>query len=140
MRNVILAVAAVLALAGYEAAACSCAPPPAPTAALEKATAVFTGKVTAMEIAGGSGMGMLVTLKAGRAWKGVESATVRLHTNRSSAACGYGFRVGGQYLVYAYASQAHGVLATNLCTRTRALSQAAGDLAELGQGNPVPED
>jgi hypothetical protein len=51
-------------------------------------------------------------------------------TGLGDADCGYGFRLGGQYLVYAY-RQKDGSLYTGICSRTRPLSEAADDLAYI---------
>src|SRR5688572_21314275 len=48
-------------------------------------------------------------------------------TGLGDADCGYGFRLGGQYLVYAYQNNDK-KLQTSICTRTRLLSEASADL------------
>jgi 5-hydroxyisourate hydrolase-like protein (transthyretin family) len=43
--------------------------------------------------------------------------------------CGYGFKQGGQYLVYAHRNDKDKRLYTGICSRTRPLAEAADDLA-----------
>ncbi len=83
-----------------------------------------------------------------RAWKGAQSDTLAVYTMRGSAACGFDFKIGEEYLIYADSASAedsiaanwlHGTpypaLFTSLCSRTTALSstRASEDLFALGQ-------
>jgi len=115
--------------------ACSCVPPPPPKQALAKSAAVFAGKVTDVKR---DGFQLRVTFEVSKAWKGTKGKTVEVTTATESAACGYGFKKGTSYLVYCYAPKAKGkkatVLSTNICTRTKTLASAKGDLKELGPG------
>ncbi len=116
--------------------ACKCIfPETAP--AREAATAVFEGRVTAVEEVppeGEVGMGMKrVTLALVRTWKGLENKeSVTVSTNASSASCGYDFEPNTSYLVYAGGSEA--ALDVSGCSRTRRMSDASEDLAVLGVG------
>jgi hypothetical protein len=56
-------------------------------------------------------------------------ATVSVTTAGSGPACGYTFKIGGQYLVYAYRPKDGSGLSVSLCSRTRPLANAAEDLA-----------
>jgi len=118
------------------AVACSCAPPPTAKASLEKASAVFTGKVLKIEDAGK--FERAITLQVAQVWKGVKAKEVVVYTANNGAACGFEFEKGKSYLIYAGQEQREGekekVLATNICTRTAALDTAQGDLKELGEG------
>lgn len=135
-----LASALGLSLAAREADACSCRPPPPPERALEAAEAVFEARVsappTSKSAAGGTASSAdeaRVALKILRAWKGagVEAGRdVTLVTPSGSAACGYGFKAGESYVIYAARSPS-GDLATNICTRTRRSQDAAEDVAAL---------
>jgi hypothetical protein len=60
---------------------------------------------------------------------GITGATVSVRTAGSGPACGYTFKVGEQYLVYAYRPKDGSGLAVSLCSRTRPLANAAEDLA-----------
>jgi hypothetical protein len=58
----------------------------------------------------------IVTLVVGARWKGPEADTLRIHTGRGGGDCGFHFRVGESYLVFA-SGQADG-LWTGICWPT----------------------
>lgn len=125
--------------------ACSCVVPEEPLVALEKSTAVFTGKVVDMKEPKGliisSADPVTVTFEVESSWKGTLGNKVKLNTALSSASCGFEFVDGESYLVYAYASDKgdSGELAASLCSRTVLLSSAGDDLKALGPGaSPEP--
>jgi hypothetical protein len=124
----LLAIGAV----GGAAWACRCKPPPPPKEALKNAAAVFAGKVSAKK-AGGE---VVVTFDVSKAWKGVDAKTITVRTPRDSAACGFTFEMEKSYLIYAHRDSegAEAKLSTNICTRTKLLSEAKDDLIELGEG------
>lgn len=132
MRALVLG---LLALGAPAAMACSCLPPPAPAQALLKADAVFLGKaVKVTGQAGPQGQGEVsVHFEVDRFWKGAVPRQLDLGTAAHDAHCGYGFRQGETYLVYAYADPLGG-LRTTLCSRTRLESDADEDFAALGDG------
>ncbi len=74
-----------------------------------------------------------------RQWKGVTTEEIRVRTARDSAACGFPFEVGEDYLVYASAEQG-GALSTGLCDRTARVADASEDLTALGGPGDVPVD
>ena len=129
----ILAVLAVIGCASTRAFACSCAGESAPCQEYWQVTAVFIGTVIE---------GRLVNVKAGdyehqqravrlsidEPFRGVEGAEVEVLTGLGDADCGFGFRRTQQYLIYAYRSESDQKLHTNICTRTRAISEANPDL------------
>ena len=113
--------------------ACSCAPPPPPGEARDQADAVLAG--TVLEITTETQPGLpvgrrTVRLQIEKIWKGQDCGELTLTTGLGDADCGYGFEVGKSYLIYAF--QENGGLATNICTRTAKVDQAAEDLAVLG--------
>ena len=110
--------------------ACRCIPPKPPKESLEKSLGVFAGKVTATKV---QGRELLVTVAVSQSWKGTPAKEVTVRTNTSSAACGYGFKVDQEYLIYC-TGEKDGVWATNICTRTRPLANAKEDLEALGPG------
>lgn len=119
------------------ALACKCALPSF-EAAREDASALFEGRVTAIEQQGddpGSVTGkQRVTLAVVRTWKSLDRVErVEVFTNGSSAACGYMFAKDASYLVYAREDE--GKLWVSLCSRTRPLSDATEDLTLLGAGS-----
>ena len=127
----------ILAFPG-RADACSCLAYPADdTKAAEmaypKADAVFSGQVQAIK----SGLPGLtrfkqVTFEVHRAWKGVDDdLDVVVRTAADSAACGFPFRKGETYLVFAFRGGKDDQLSTNICTLSRAASRAEGLIEEL---------
>lgn len=136
---------------GEAAAACIAMPGPGQSIpltsvvnlALGGSSAVFTGKVTAIEYvpAPDEGAGDLdaqvVRVAAHSWWKGAESEEVTLHTANHRNAAGdtsteaheYRYEVGKSYLIYAGAFR--GALYANVCTRTKAIEDAADDIAML---------
>jgi hypothetical protein len=140
-----LVLLSLLALAARPepAAACSCAMPPAPIEALERASAVFRGRVTAIEppALGPSvrlGMTRSARFAVDTAWRGPVTPEMTVATMLDTAACGYPFAVGQDYLVYADA--AADALIVTICSRTRPTDEAQADLSALGPGNPVSAD
>lgn len=118
--------------------ACSCLAPQPVTEAVAQASAVFSGKVIRIKQVKRENrqdeLGDLeVFLAVKGSWKGELPKVVRVFTSSSSAACGYGFKKGNTYLVYARAG-AQGELATNICTRTKRLKDAREDMQELNAG------
>lgn len=131
-----LFLAAALAFGTEAGLACTCAPSKGPAEELERADAVFSGKVIEVRRHGqGSAIFARVeaVLRVERVWKGAGGPAVSVFTGSHSAACGYGFKRGRTYLVYAH-KDAEGRLSTGICGRTRRLKDAGGDLKVLGPG------
>ncbi len=107
------------------------------------ASAVFVGTVTfstttKIKEAGFEFTKRLVRLHVDRPLRNVETTDVEVLTGLGDADCGYGFRLGGQYLVYAYGDNGK-TLSTSICTRTRLLSDATADLEYIrGQSKAAP--
>ena len=138
--GIALAVVAVVAMVQPQCAfACSCRPPGPPAETLANATAVFSGRVTAVALPADTGgpLPVQVTFAVAQTWKGTNRSTIVVNTPASSASCGVDFVQGQEYLVYALENE--GTLQTNLCSRTAPLGSAGEDLAVLGAGGaPVP--
>jgi hypothetical protein len=117
--------------------ACSCIQAPPVEEEFKRVTAVFSGKV--IEISDESvGMDPIkVTFQVSRIWKGISEVKVSIYTGRDSAGCGYPFEEGDSYLIYAVESE--GKLTTGLCSLTKELSLAEGDISVLGEGK-MPSD
>ncbi|MFL6230086.1 MAG: carboxypeptidase regulatory-like domain-containing protein [Pyrinomonadaceae bacterium] len=60
-------------------------------------------------------------------FRGVAGATVEVTTGAGGGDCGYNFRVGARYIVYAYAGEG-GKLSTGICTATKPLERAGAEL------------
>ncbi len=109
--------------------ACSCIPPGSPTQERDRSTAVFAGRVTDVSTPASN---VAITVAVHEVWKGDVGSSVEITTPRDSAACGYQFVAGEEYVIYA--SESEGQLETTLCSRTQPLADAADDLAALGDG------
>lgn len=139
MRTVIiLSVLIVLAVWRVPAAAaCSCVVPPAPREALEQADAVFVGTVLKIDVVPGAhGEEHHVRFAIDHHLKGPKSLELVVHTASNSAACGYYFRPGRQYIVYAHKGE--GGYHTGLCTRTARFQDAAEDRAAFKLPADIP--
>jgi hypothetical protein len=64
-----------------------------------------------------------------QAFRGVNGSQVGVMTGQGGGDCGYGFKIGEQYLVYAYRNnQKKEMLSTSICSRTRPVRNAGEDL------------
>jgi 5-hydroxyisourate hydrolase-like protein (transthyretin family) len=131
----ILCVACLSHSFGGEAAACSCRfGGGAPCEEYWRADAVFSGRVVgSSQITVGEGEDKhperLVRLTVESSFRGgVEGAETEVITGWGGGDCGYEFKMGGRYLVYAYRGEQDQKLYTSICSRTRQLSEAADDL------------
>jgi len=128
------AAAALLLLALYAnpASACSCLSNGPPCQWYFQVDAVFAGAVTVIsEIDGPPDLPYplrLVRFAVERGFRGVDAATAEAVTGMGGGDCGYPFKTGERYLVYAYRNQ-EGRLVTGICSRTRPLAEADEDLA-----------
>jgi len=118
------------------ASACDCAQPGPPCVAFTKVHAVFTGKVQEigkirMKTGNSEYERVLVTFAVDHAYSGVSGTTVEVVTDSGGGDCGYLFKQGESYLVYASTFEAVGKLYTGICTRTRPLADAEEDLEYL---------
>lgn len=134
MKYDIISFMFLLIVAMGAASACSCIAPGTPLEELEKADAVFTGTVTAIDsLDEGTNR---VTLRIVHLWKGPEPIYLSVKTAADSAGCGFNFEQGKDYLVYAQASEEG--YRVSLCSRTALLSTAQEDLDALGYDAPAP--
>ena len=130
-----LAAALLALLAGVESAyACLCASSGSPAEALERADAVFAGKVTSITFKGtspyrlSSAEPVEVEFRVKRVWKGPRRETMTVDTDASGISCGYQFKKGQTYIVYATDGY------TGMCSRTAPAWMAFADLVALGEG------
>jgi hypothetical protein len=74
-----------------------------------------------------------VTFRVRSGWKGVRARNVTVLTGRNT--CGFPFRQGESYLVYAHRAPLGGIrpLFTGLCTRTTTERDAAADILALSR-------
>lgn len=141
MRSVIvlLGVVITLALAGYKVNACTCAGPGTPCESFGSAEAVFAGTVVSArenerrkqadrDEIDWAPRGIKFSVE--QAYVGVVGTEVEIFTGYGGGDCGYPFKIGQRYLVYAY--RAKEKLVTSICTRTKFFTNATEDLAFLG--------
>ena len=131
IRAVVLLLA-LLVLAPAQAEACSCVVGVPLCEMFWKRDVVFAGEVldvTTIPNAEGFLPDRLVRLRVLESWRGAVGNTVELTTGSGAGDCGYGFKRGVRYLVYAHGSV--GALRTSVCSGTRPLAEAGDDLAYL---------
>lgn len=139
-RSVLLTVAVLFALlaSARTAEACSCIGTGGPCESFGSATAVFVG--TVVEGAGRpkpNAQGIIewapvvYRFSVVQPFLGVETAEFEVSTGRGGGDCGYAFRKGATYLVYAYGGGDGKPPSTGICTRTRPAADAAEDLEFL---------
>jgi hypothetical protein len=124
---------------------CSCAEPPPPKEALQLANAVFVGRVietraATIDFGGEDVRGVVVTVAVDRLWKGPHKRTIKIVTGRGHGDCGFNFRTGQDYLVYAYDywNGADHELRTDICTRTHELrDREEAEIIQLGEPETV---
>jgi hypothetical protein len=76
------------------------------------------------------------TLRVSEVWKGPEQETLEVSTPVSGSACGYPFKEGQEYLVYADGKQE---LKVDICSETKPLSKAGVNLQAL-RNSQRPKD
>lgn len=115
--------------------ACTCAPPLAACEAAWQATAVFAGRVEEISPVPGKGPESLrrkvVRFEVIDPFRGTATSDVEVETGAGGGDCGYRFKKGAEYLVYASRNERSGRLTTGICSRTKLLGSAADDLAYL---------
>ena len=118
--------------------ACTCASPRAPCAEYWRVSAVFAGTVREIRpVPDRPGM-LAVHFDVDQRGRGVESGIVVVESApQNGVNCGYTFRVGERYVVYAHAAPA-GQLTTNMCSGTKLAAAAAADLAFLKEVTGPP--
>ena len=80
----------------------------------------------------------MVTMEVFRFWKGVSQNQLSLYTaSGGEASCGFDFKDGEEYLVYA--NDSDGDLYVSLCSRTASLALAQEDLNVLGAGTQIAD-
>ncbi|HZL84279.1 MAG TPA: hypothetical protein VFD07_02765 [Candidatus Krumholzibacteria bacterium] len=136
--RVVLVAFAVLVASPALTAACSCNGPTSFEEALRVSHYVFKGPVIAMRPAVEHGPNLVVaTLQVAAWWKGAPSEVVEVLTVDNTAACGFPFFVGSEYLVYVSPNES-GSLWEGLCSRTHAVYPGDPDLEALGPPHSLP--
>jgi hypothetical protein len=140
MRYLILVLAVVgwLTVTSSVVQACSCMTPGTPCESYGTASAVFVGTAVSVRELEKPKPEDRDTWQYGRVFKfsveqsylGVDGAEVEILTGGGGGDCGYQFKIGSRYLVYAHGYQNR--LSTSICTRTKGFASANEDLAFLG--------
>lgn len=126
-------IAALLpATAPCAAPRCSCLAEPQVAEAAGRADAVFSG--VALSVTDSTDVDgypeRRVAFRVDAAWKGAPGETVVISTGLGGGDCGYPFRAGREYLVFAEAED--GALFTGICSLTSPIEEAEAELALLG--------
>jgi hypothetical protein len=109
---------------------CGCGPAPTLPASRDTVDAIFLGKVVDQpEVVDGD---YVFTFAVERRWKGDVPATVAINSPWRERSCGYRFKPGETYWVFAKTKQGH--LTTDECSRTAHLDDTESDLDDLGEG------
>jgi hypothetical protein len=133
-----------------ESSACECPPRPSLEDAFRQSALVFEGTVVAIQdrdsgfrsvrswfaerFAGKvetnvESVGVEVELRVTDSWKGQSGVQSSVLTHKSTATCGFPFKVGAQYLVFA--SDRTNPPVVSLCSRTAPVTSAQEDLSVL---------
>ena len=123
----------IVGLCGVDARACSCAfGGGAPCQEYWRVDAVFAGTVVGsskIDVDDGYKHTMrLLRMTVEQPIRGMQAAEVDVVTGWGGGDCGYGFKMGERYLVYAHRRKDNR-LSTSICTRTRPIAEAADDFA-----------
>jgi hypothetical protein len=123
-------------LGGVSASACQCGSFPGPAEAATKSAAVFEGRVESVWPVSyvaffGPTVGLSYTFTISRVWKGAPGRTLTLVHEGTN--CGFFFRAGTTYLVYAIPHRSlAGRMTSTICLPTKEIGRASGDLSVLG--------
>jgi hypothetical protein len=118
--------------APQQAHACSCAMPGSLQESIDIAEVIFSGTIEDIRVE--SEWEFAVSITVDEEWKGLsmsERQELTIYTASNSAACGYTFKEGEEYLVYGYRNAEGGKVNVGLCSATKPLDQAEEDLALL---------
>jgi hypothetical protein len=132
--RVLVACLALWAAAAVSAEACSCLQSGPPCQAVWSVDVVFVGVVDSIESedppqAGVIPRSLRVRMQVERVGRNAKPGPLEVFTAGSGPACGYTFKPGTRYLVYAW--QRDGRVVAGLCSRTRPIEEAAEDLRYL---------
>ncbi|MEN2767878.1 hypothetical protein [Ornithinibacillus xuwenensis] len=118
--------------------ACSCVEPQSVQDELERSSVVFRGKVMEMNDVNYS---KKVLFNVKEIWKGFEESQTIIKTGMGGGDCGFEFKTGQEYLVYARGMNEYGdYYSTGICDRTSVIQSAGEDLELLGQGMAPSRD
>ncbi|WP_160643384.1 hypothetical protein [Chengkuizengella marina] len=122
--------------------ACSCVEPFSIEDEVNRSDVVFIGQVYQIkDINRGGYSPKSVNFNVTKTYKGIDQTQVNITTGQGEGDCGFKFRVGAEYLVYANYSNMYDeeALITIICDRTTGIANAKQDLAVLGEGSEPSE-
>ncbi len=123
--------------------ACKCAEPGPPSEELAKFAAVFAGRVVSIQhsydpdtAAPSPQDRTTIGFDVSTVWKGAVHEEMYVTTPPTGGSCGFTFKVGAAYIVYAHDSaDADGGYTVSICSRTALLQHAQADVAAFGEGD-----
>jgi hypothetical protein len=129
--TLVAAIGLLTLLVPGQAAACSCLFEASPSATINKAPVIFSGKVSTIVADNPQDKlsSKTVYLSTIQTWKGQDMATNIVHTDDAAVGCGFPFQENQEYLVFA--TQNAGKLETSVCSGTQALALAESHLSVL---------
>ena len=128
--RLLVAVVLLVLVTPRHSPACSCVPDVPLCESFWNSDAVFEGEVQEIETPARKQRldpfaGRRVRFTVDRVWHGEVAGSVDVMTGSGGGDCGYSFRKGRKYLVYA--SEREGRLMTNICSPTKPVDRAAAD-------------
>jgi len=132
MPRFLMAAAVTLAVLAVpaRARACSCVEPGDVASSLDAAGSVFEGKVLSLRHRPAAHR-ITVRIEVLQHWKGESGKTIDVVTVDQGSMCGFEFQRGTRYLIFA--QEKVSPLSVSICSRTKASSAAAEDIAELNR-------
>lgn len=132
-------VSLVIMLAVSRGDACSCAGGASPCQEYGRVSAVLVGTPIAVRMVSRPANSdsddywapRTFTFSVETSFLGVSAAEIEVATGLGGGDCGYDFKIGNRYVVYAYKSGKTGRLVTSICTRTNPLERATEDIEFL---------
>jgi hypothetical protein len=128
-----LALALLFSALPAPAAACTCVGPNPTCQAVWTTPDIFVGQVLAIESPADAQpfLRRRVRIRSTEVFRGGVSGEVDVWTGLGGGDCGYDFKVGETYLVYAYRDATTNRISTGICSNTQKLATAGADLAYL---------
>ena len=115
--------------------ACTCMAPATAAEALQKSSAVFSGRVVKIyrsffdRVGITNTAGYRVQFEITKQWKGVPSKSTVVITRLSGEACGFPFEENKEYLVYVVTEPKD--IQTGICTGTKNIAEAEQEVEQL---------
>jgi len=140
---IITALSAFILAIAPDSWACSCAASGPPCQSAFQADAIFVGTVASITALPDDDLPLLrpgeariprtlhVEFADVQPYRGLQSTTATVFTAGSGPSCGYAFKTGERYLVYATRQAGGTGLVTGICSRTRRIGDAGEDLRFL---------